>query len=134
MLYAHGADVGIRGEGATLAEAFAAAAVALTAAVCEPAVVTPRERVGIHCEAADVEELFYEWINALVFEMTTRQMLFARFDVRIEGTRLDADAWGERIDVARHQPAAEVKGATYTDLRVCPSGAGRWIAQCVVDV
>lgn len=134
MLYAHGADVGIRGEGATVAEAFAAAAGALTAVVCEPAGVAARERVGIRCEAADLEELFYEWINALVFEMTTRQMLFVRFDVRIEGTRLDADAWGERIDVARHQPAAEVKGATYTDLRVQPSGPGRWIAQCVVDV
>jgi tRNA nucleotidyltransferase (CCA-adding enzyme) len=35
--------------------------------------------------------------------------------------------------VARHHPAVEVKGATYTALRVAPEGGG-WVAQTVVDV
>lgn len=35
----------------------------------------------------------------------------------------EADAWGERIDAARHHPAVEIKGATYTALQVAVSRA-----------
>ena len=63
-------------------------------------------------------------------------MLFSRFSAKIEGLRLDGTLWGEPVDVARHQPAVEVKGATLTDLHVGQkSGVDEgWIAQCVVDV
>jgi SHS2 domain-containing protein len=43
-------------------------------------------------------------------------------------------AYGEPIDVLRHQPATEVKGATFTELSVTQSLDGRWIAQCILDV
>ena len=66
--------------------------------------------------------------------MATRKLLFGRFDVRLNGHRLEAQAWGEKIDVARHQPAVEIKGATLTCLRVEQEPGGSWIAQCVVDV
>jgi SHS2 domain-containing protein len=131
--FEHGADVGVRGFGATKAEAFEQAALALTAAVCEPAQVRPLERVALACEAPDDELLLAEWLNALVYEMSTRRMLFSRFAVRLEGTRLEAEAWGEPVDAVRHRPAVEVKGATYTMLRVAPD-AGGWLAQTVVDV
>jgi tRNA nucleotidyltransferase (CCA-adding enzyme) len=66
--------------------------------------------------------------------MATRRMLFSRFAVKLEGTRLAADAWGEPLDPQRHHPAVEVKGATYTTLRVARAGDDVWIAQTVVDV
>jgi tRNA nucleotidyltransferase (CCA-adding enzyme) len=66
--------------------------------------------------------------------MATRRMLFGRFEVRIEGSRLSATAYGEPLDVARHEPSVEIKGATYTALRVRPEPDGRWVAQTVVDV
>lgn len=37
------------------------------------------------------------------------------------------------MDVARHEPAMEIKGVTYTELRVRPTDHGDWVAQCVVD-
>ena len=131
--FEHGADVGVRGFGATKAEAFEQAALALTAAVAEPADVRPLERIALTCEAPDDELLLAEWLNALVYEMSTRRMLFSRFAVSLTGTRLEAEAWGEPVDAARHVPAVEVKGATYTGLRVAREGEG-WIAQTVVDV
>jgi SHS2 domain-containing protein len=73
-------------------------------------------------------------LNALIYEMATRHMLFARFEVKIRGDVLKARVWGEAIDVARHQPTVEIKGATFTELRVWRSGDGLWHAQCVVDV
>jgi tRNA nucleotidyltransferase (CCA-adding enzyme) len=131
--FEHGADVGVRGFGATQAEAFEQAALALTAAVADPGAVQPRERVTIACEAPDAELLLAEWLNALVFEMSTRKMLFSRFAVTLDGGRRRAQAWGEPVDAARHQPAVEAKGATYTGLRVAPADGG-WLAQTVVDV
>ena len=131
--YAHEADLGVRGIGTSKAEAFEQAALALTAAVTDPATVQPRSRVGLQCEAPDDELLLAEWLNALVYEMATRRMLFSRFAVKLEGNRLAADAWGEPLDAQRHHPAVEVKGATYTTLRVARAGDA-WIAQTVVDV
>ncbi|MBN8441353.1 MAG: archease [Thauera sp.] len=136
--FAHEADVGVRGTGTTLGEAFAGAATAMTAAICDPATVDAREAVAVECVAPEAELLLVDWLNALVFEMATRRMLFSRFDVDIEaadaGLRLHATARGEAVEVARHQPAAEVKGASFCELKVAQQADGQWLAQCVVDV
>ena len=132
--FAHGSDIGVRGIGATLGEAFEQAALALTGVITEPAGVAARTAVEIRCEAPDDELLFADWLNALIYEMSTRNMLLGRFAVAIEDHRLAATAWGETVDRERHRPAVEVKGATYTALSVARRGDGAWIAQCVVDV
>lgn len=132
--YAHGADIGVRGVGLTQAAAFEQAALALTAVVADPASVAPRDVVSVACEAPDDELLLADFLNALIYEMATQNMLFGRFRVTIENGRLTADAWGEPTDVARHHPEVEVKGATYTTLFVGRDAQGRWIAQTVVDV
>jgi SHS2 domain-containing protein len=96
--------------------------------------VAPRTAVEVECEAPDAEVLLSDWLNALVFEMATRHMLFSRFEVRLEDGRLWARAWGEHVDVEKHRPAVEVKGATLTGLEVRERPDGEWTAQCVVDV
>lgn len=130
----HGADIGVRGLGPSKEYAFAQAALALAAVITDPSSIRAREQVRIACAAPDDELLLVDWLNALVFEMATRRMLFGRFEVRLEPGVLQATVWGEPIDVTRHQPAVEVKGATYTELRVRPTDDGGWLAQCVVDV
>jgi tRNA nucleotidyltransferase (CCA-adding enzyme) len=130
----HDADIGVRGFGPTLAAAFEQGAIALTAVVTDPAKVAAKTPVAIECAASDPELLFVEWLNALVYEMATRNMLFAKFEVSLDGNRLAATAWGEEIDPVRHEPAAEVKGATYTGLKVARGADGRWSAECIVDV
>lgn len=132
--FVHGADIGIRGIGPTLEEAFAQAARALTAVMVDPATLQPRETVEVACSAPDRETLLVDFLNALLFETATRHMLFGRFVVRIQGDRLEARAFGEPIDPTRHEPAVEVKGATMTELAVRPLPEGGWLAQCVVDV
>ena len=130
----HEADIGVRGYGDSPAAAFEGAALALTAVITDPDTVDCREQVTIECEAPDLELLLVDWLNALVYEMATRRMLFQQFSVKLDGCRLHASACGEPIDIARHQPAAEVKGATYTQLDVHEVRPGTWRAQCVVDV
>ncbi|WP_237060275.1 archease [Microbulbifer sediminum] len=132
--FSHDADMGVRGSGDTLAQAFEQAALAMTAIIVDPAAVKPSERVPIRCECPDTELLLADWLNALVYEMACRNMLFSRFEVAIDNNRLTGAAWGERVDRGRHQPAVEVKGATYTALQVRQQPDGSWQAQCVVDV
>jgi len=131
--FPHGSDVGVRGWGSTPAAAFEQAAVALTAAVTS-ARVEASEPVEVSCQAPDLELLFVEWLNRVIFEMAVRRMLFARFSVRIDGAQLNATLWGEPLDVARHAPACEPKGATYEALQVAAGRRGVWSAACVVDV
>ena len=131
--FPHGSDVGVRGWGSTPAAAFEQAAVALTAAVTL-ARVEASEPVEVSCQAPDLELLFVEWLNRVIFEMAVRRMLFARFSVRIDGAQLNATLWGEPLDVARHASACEPKGATYAALQVAAGRRGVWSAACVVDV
>lgn len=137
--FAHGADIGVRGLGPTPAVAFAEAARALAAVVCDPERIAARDAVEIVCAAPDLEVLLVDFLNAVIYAMATREMLFSSFEVAIAedapvGWRLTARALGERIDADRHAPAVEVKGATFTELKVGPRPEGGWQAQCVVDV
>ena len=131
--FPHDADVGVRGFGASPAAAFEQAALALTAAVTS-AKVEPRQPVEVSCAAPDLELMFVEWLNCVIYEMAVRRMLFGRFAVRIGGFRLDGTLWGEPVDVLRHAPACEPKGATYAALKVAPDDDGVWSAGCIVDV
>lgn len=130
----HQADIGVRGVGATPAEAFEQAALAMTAVITEPRRVRARTEVMMELEAPDLGYLLYGWLNELVFQMATRRMLFSRFRVEIEGLRLSASARGEAVDRSAHRPAVEIKGATLTALEVRRNAGGLWLAQCVVDV
>jgi len=132
--FEHRADIGIRGFGPTLEIAFEQAATALIAVISELDSIEPRDKVEITCQGSDIEILFVDWLNSLICEMATRNMLFSRFEVHIENDMLNATAWGEAVDVVKHTPAVEVKGATYTSLSVTQGDDGLWVGQCVVDV
>jgi SHS2 domain-containing protein len=118
--FEHEADMGVVGVGPTRGEAFAQAALAMTAIVTDLDRIEPRTRVSIECEEPDDELLFVDWLNAVIYEMSSKRLLFCRF--------------AETIDRERHQPVVEIKGATYTALRVYQDEQELWHAQTVVDV
>ena len=132
--FPHDADIGVRGDGPDVATAFENAALAMTAVMLDPAEVKPNQLVQIACEAPDREILLVDWLNALIFEMSTRKMIFSEFNVSLENGRLEAEARGEPVDVERHELAVEIKGATLTELKLAQIEDGRWLAQCVIDV
>jgi tRNA nucleotidyltransferase (CCA-adding enzyme) len=132
--FSHDADMGVRAEGGTQEEVFEQMALGMTALITDPAGVAAVEDVEIACEAPSTDLLLVDWLNALVYEMAVRRMLFGRFAVTLDGTRLRGVASGERVDVRRHQPVVEVKGATYTALKFHRRDDGCWEAQCILDV
>lgn len=132
--FEHDADIGLRATASSRERLFEAMAEALTALVTDPKDVRAAQTVSVHCEAPDDAVLLTDWLNALIYEMAARKMLFGDWHVSIEGHVLDAVAKGEAVDRARHKPVVEVKGATYTALSVQQDSAGTWHGQCIVDV
>jgi SHS2 domain-containing protein len=131
--FEHEADVGIRGFGSSIEEAFENAALALYSVMVNINSIVPGEKKIVTAAAPDQELLLVEWLNALLSLSDIERMVFSKFEVKIKGTALSGSAWGERLDRARHEARVEVKGATYHMLSVGEQD-GRYTAQCVVDV
>jgi tRNA nucleotidyltransferase (CCA-adding enzyme) len=131
--FPHEADIGLRGTGPEKARAFEAIGLALTSAITDLERVAASETIHISCSAPDDEILLVDWLNALIYEMAARKMLFREFDVTISDGELRAEVRGEKVEVDKHRPAVEPKGATYTALAVERNSSG-WQAECVVDV
>jgi len=131
--FSHQADIGIRATAEDLSSAFEDAAVALTAIVTEPKKVEAEESIKIACSGKNEELLFVNWLNAVIYEMAVRKMLFGQFEVGIDNLNLSAKIWGEKINQEKHSPAVEPKAVTYNQLSV-KNENGKWIVQCVIDV
>ncbi len=132
--FEHEADIGLRAVAPTREALFEFMGEALTAILTDPTKVRCVDVVRVACEAPDDALLLVDWLNALVFEMATRRMIFGGWDVELNGNSLDARISGEVVDRVRHQPAVEPKGVTYTALSVEQDDDGNWHGQCVVDV
>ncbi|MDH5472385.1 MAG: archease [Gammaproteobacteria bacterium] len=131
--FEHQADIGVRGYGNSIEQAFEQAALAMMAIMTDISLINAQQKVNISCADHDPALLLTDWLNALIFEIATHKLLFCEFDVAISDGQLTATARGETIDVAKHQPAVEIKGATFTELAVKQVN-DQWMAQCVVDV
>ncbi|MCK3779414.1 archease [Ensifer sesbaniae] len=129
----HDADIGVRGRGRSVAEAFEQAAVGMTRIVTYSPIAADIQ-IDVECRQSDLELLFVDWLDAIIYEMATRNMLFGCFAVRVEELALRGSLFGEPVDVARHASACEPKGATLTALKVTQDDSGIWSAQCVIDV
>jgi SHS2 domain-containing protein len=132
--FAHGSDIGVRGFGRSVEEAFEQAGVALTAVVADIAMINSKESIEVCCDAPDLELLLVSWLNAVIYEMAVRRMLFNEFRVVVSGCSLTGTLLGEKVDPERHRVAVEPKGATVTALKVERDQNGKWLAQCVIDV
>lgn len=131
--FEHEADIGIRGVGSSIEEAFEGAAMAMYSVMVNIEAIKPQEQKKVTASAPDRELLLVEWLNALLSLSDVERMVFSKFEVNIEGTMLTGTAWGEKLDQTRHEPNVEVKGATYHMLNVHKDGDS-FVAQCVVDV
>jgi SHS2 domain-containing protein len=131
--FEHEADIGIRGFGNSLEQAFENAAVALYSVMVNIGKIALTEKRVIVVSAPDRELLLVEWLNALLAISDIERLVFSKFEVKIEDTSLTGIAWGEPLDRVRHEAHVEVKGATYHMLSV-KKEHGRYWAQCVVDV
>lgn len=131
-LFEHQADVGIRGIGSSLEEAFAEGARAMFSVMVDIDKVKPVKSIEIRCNAENDEELFVEFLNKLLAEATINDMVFSKFIVQIRNHGLRGTAKGEKLDTEKHEVKTEVKAATYSQLKI--ERNEKFVAQCIVDV
>ena len=128
----HDADFGIIGRGATVEEAFEAAARATFAIMTDLGAVREERSVSLEFEEADVELALVRWLNLLLALSHEEGLAFGRFWIERDGVRWRGGASGEPWRRALER-GVEVKGATLTMLQVRQADGG-WEASCVVDV
>ena len=136
-LFEHKADIGVRGTGKTLGEAFAECAKAMFSVMVELESVKPKKSVKVKTSARNENELLLKWLNELLYEASIKEMIFCEFEAKIErgkkGFELKGTARGENIHPKKHKLKTEVKGASYSGLKVREE-KGEFLAQCIVDV
>jgi SHS2 domain-containing protein len=130
----HTADLGLRIRGADLNTLFAEAATALFATIVENLdTVRPEQRVDVRLAGSERDYLLFDWLRELLAHFYSRHLLLSRFQVQVHEADMEATAWGELLDPARHTLTHEVKAVTYHGLRVEPDGDG-WLAEVIVDI
>ena len=130
--FAHDADIGIAGRGATVEEAFVNAARAMFAITCDLGAVRPIQAFDLEFEEEDLDMALVTWLNLLLPEARWRGLALSDFSLERSGADWRGRARGEpwRPELER---GVEVKGATLTMLSVRQMD-DRWEACCVVDV
>jgi len=134
-LRSHTADVAVSATGATLGEAFAAAADGLAAATCDD-IPEAGERVSLTVRAEGLEALLFDYLDRLIYERDVRGVLPAGNEATIRENE-NADGWVIEA-TARGVPLAavdarEVKAVTYPEMRIDRVGDG-WEVYVVLDV
>ena len=138
--FEHGADVGIRGYGETLEEAFSEVLKALTTLYVESMdfnEVFPASEREVEVSADTLDELLVFFVNKAISLVSLEDVLVIGFQGRIEERDREYHLTGKFLvipfDVERFGYGVEVKGATFTQAKVEKIDKG-WVAQCVVDV
>lgn len=155
----HTADVFFVARGNTLVELFEQCALAVEETMVELDKVKPVHKEKILAEADKVDRLLFDFLDELVFFKDYKQLVFRKFEIKIEGPALAGEregkdegkdnrkqegknegkysltclASGEKIDPLRHNPKVDVKAITMHEFEVIKDNKG-WKAQVLVDI
>ena len=130
----HTADLGLRIRAPDLDALFAEAGQALFSVIVEDLTsVEPRQRFEFRLEGDEREFLLFDWLKELLYRFDSEHWLGSRFEVHVSRNGLEASAWGEPLDPARHRLLHEVKAITYHGLKVEQTRDGL-LAEVIVDI
>ena len=130
----HTADIGLVAYGADMKQVFANAARGLFSLITELDAVSEKKKRDIQVSAPDREALLVNWLNELIYLFEAKGILFSRFEITdLTDTGLKATAYGEKINLAKHELKTQVKAATYHMLKIEQNDGG-WKAQVIFDV
>ncbi len=127
------ADIGFEVWSESLNNLFEEAASAMYDIMVDIDKVEPKEERDIGIEAEEIDLLMHDWLSELLYITDVEGIVFSKFNVTINGFRLDGKAFGEPIDPRRHNPKTEIKAVTYHRLKVNREN-GIWRAIIILDI
>lgn len=134
----HTADVYIRTHGATMQEAYENAALAMFETMTDTSKVAQTTEETLEVEAEDQYAMLYNWLEALLVNFETKNMLYSRFQITDwqetnEGFKIKAKVWGEKFDPQKHAQKVAVKAVTYHRMVVIQE-VDRVLLEFILDI
>jgi SHS2 domain-containing protein len=115
----HTADVGLHAWGRTLEELFTQAGLGMAALLTNPEKVEARERREVDLPADDLEQGLIGWLQEILYLYEVGRFVPAAVEVAlVTPARVRATVIGEPLDRGRHESRADIKAATYHDLKI----------------
>jgi SHS2 domain-containing protein len=116
----HTGDVGLKIWGTDIPELFCEAARAMCSLIIESEAILEVRDFDIRVEASDKNELLLKWLREILFLFETERVVFSRFQIEnnnfektdVSTHFLEAKAYGEPLDSARHDICKEIKAVT----------------------
>lgn len=138
----HLSDAGIEFYGDTLKELFENAAAGMFSIMHDLKKLKPqiKKKVKISGKNIVYEDLLILWLEKLLYLYEVDEILFSDFKVsRIEISgntfMLEADIYGEKIDLSRHKIRNAIKAPTYQELKIKEDGKNYgWKGRVIFDV
>ncbi|MBI4980065.1 archease [Candidatus Woesearchaeota archaeon] len=133
----HTADVLFVAEAPSLPELFNQCALAVEQSMVEVKKVSPKKKAVIKLENKNIDYLLFDFLNELLIYKDAKQLMFSKFEVKIEEKKgiyhLNCLAYGEKLDVEKHQAKVDIKAITMHMFEVKKTVSG-WKAQVLVDI
>ena len=111
----HTADEYIMAYGASLAEAFESAALAMFEVMINTKQIKPKVSKKVNIKGNDLQSLMFNWLNELLVYVDGDNLAFSEFNVKVDDkkNKLEAECKGEKINPKKHEIRTDVKACTY---------------------
>ena len=120
----HPSDVGLIVYGKDKKELFENAALGMFALMADTDRINATDIYKFVVEGEDPETLLVNWLNELIFFEDSKKILLKDFKIkRLSDRRLEAEAFGEKIDPEKHFIYRPIKAATYNQLQISENQA-----------
>lgn len=117
--FSHAADIGVRVFGKTLKELFENAAFAMFDILADLEGLTGEITQEFDLTAPNYEELLVSWLDELLYNFYTKNIIFYKFEVtQLTEDVITARAFGRSVGDNRNRLKAEIKAATYYNLKI----------------
>ena len=133
----HTADILFQVEASTLGELFEQCAMAVEESQIEIKDVSQEVEKEITGENANLEYLLFDFLDDLLFYKDTEQLIFSKFKIKVEKVAekyvMNCKAFGEKINVKKHEQKVDVKAITMHLFEV-KKEKDLWKAKVLIDI
>ena len=117
----HATDAIIEVNAKDLKEAFAVAADAEINLTLDQDKVEEKDKKEFSASGKDLRYLLFSWLEEIPFILITEGFAIKRLEFNIEennGYKINATAYGETLDIKKHNFKVEIKAPTFHDMEI----------------
>ena len=133
MFLEHTADALFQAFGTDFKELAKNSAEAMCSVMYELEKVEPKEKIEVIVKGKNQEELLHKFLEEVLFEMQSKEIVFVKFEVKEVEGELKAVLWGEKMDPTKHGFKTDIKAVTWHEFFV-KKERNKLVSQVLVDI